>query len=277
VNQLFDRELPIDILWHGGQTIETFAALLRDQAREGLPVWSRAVPFRASGSRRPLFCAPVEGGHLYFYDNLARHLDADQPVYGLPAQGTDGQKRPHTTVEAMAAHAIRLMREVQPVGPYSLVGYCSGAWVAFEMARQLEAEGDKVDRLVLIDSVAPGINLRSWGLLALDALKGKNRRLLQERLYQAALHPLALEKLRRLEKPGEAHRWALWSYRPGRFAGPALLIRPSYNRSSRDPALGWRRLARGGVQVRTLTGSHGALITVQGAATLAAELEKWLN
>jgi hypothetical protein len=214
---------------------------------------------------------------LYFYDNLARHLDADQPVYGLPAQGTDGQKRPHTTVEAMAAHAIRLMREVQPAGPYSLVGYCSGAWVAFEMARQLEAEGDKVDRLVLIDSVAPGINLRSWGLLALDALKGKNRRLLQERLYQAALHPLALEKLRRLEKPGEAHRWALWSYRPGRFAGPALLIRPSYNRSSRDPALGWRRLARGGVQVRTLTGSHGALITVQGAATLAAELEKWLN
>jgi acyl-CoA synthetase (AMP-forming)/AMP-acid ligase II len=277
VNQLFDRELPLDVLWHGGQTIESLATLLRDQARKGWPVWSRAVPFKANGSRQPLFCAPVEGGHLYFYDNLARHLDADQPVYGLPAQGTDGQKRPHTTVEAMAAHAIRLMREVQPVGPYSLVGYCSGAWVAFEMARQLEVQGDKVERLVLIDSVAPGINLRSWGLLALDALKGKNRRLLQERLYQMALHPLGLEKFRRLEKPGEAHRWALWSYRPGHFAGPALLIRPSYNRSSRDAALGWRRLVRGGVEVRTLTGSHGALVTVQGAAALAGELEKWLH
>jgi surfactin synthase thioesterase subunit len=276
VNQLFDRELPIDLLWGSGRTIEALATMLRDRAG-GSAIWSRAVPFRQSGSRQPLFCAPVEGGHLFFYDNLARYLDPDQPVYGLPAQGTDGRESPHTSIEAMATHAIRLMREVQPVGPYLLLGYCSGAVVAFEMALQLEAQGEKVKRLVLVDSVAPGTNLRSWMVLALDAAAGKNRRLLQERIYHLVLSSFALGRFRRLAKLGEAHRWALWSYRPKHFAGAAVLLRPSNNRSSRDTALGWRRLVGGGFEVRRLAGSHGALVTVKGAVHLVAELEQWLN
>ena len=276
VNQLFDRELPVDLLWGSARTIEGLAAMLRDRA-ESSAIWTRAVPFRRSGSRLPLFCAPVEGGHLFFYDNLARCLNPDQPVYGLPAQGTDGREPPHTSIEAMATHAIRLMREVQPDGPYSLLGYCSGAFVAFEMACQLEAQGEKVKRLVLVDSVAPGTNWRSWTLLALDAARGRNRRVLQERIYHQVLHPFALGRFRRLTKLGEAHRWAQWSYRPRHFAGPAVLLRPSNNRSSRDTALGWRRWVGGGVDVRRLAGSHGALITVNGAVHLAAELEQWLN
>ena len=96
VKQLFGRDLPVDVLWHGGRTIETLAAILRDDTKESDPIWSHAVPIRPNGTRRPLFCAPVDGGHLFFYDNLARHLDPDQPVYGLPAQGTDGRQPPHT-------------------------------------------------------------------------------------------------------------------------------------------------------------------------------------
>jgi len=277
VNQLFDRALPVDVLWHGGRTIETLAALLRDQARKSTPLWARAVPFRANGSRPPLFGAPVAGGHLYFYDNLARYLDSEQPVYGLPAQGTDSHDRPHTTIEAMAGHAIRLMREVQDVGPYSLIGYCSGGVLAFEMARQLQAQGETVGQLVLVDSVAPGTHLRSLGRIAVEAARGTNRRLFQERVYQLLLHPLRLGRLRRLEKLGEAHRWALWSYRPGPYAGRAVLIRPSNHRNARDPALGWRRYVQGGLEVRTLAGSHGDLVTVQGAAHLAAEIKRLLG
>lgn len=268
--------MPIDILWHGGRTIQTLARMLREEAGTGRAIWSRAVPFRASGSRPPLFCPPVAGGHLYFYDNLARYLDSEQPVYGLPAQGTDSKEPPHTSIEAMATHAIRLMREVQPEGPYSLLGYCSGGVVAFEMARQLEAGGESVARLILVDSAMPAQGLRAWRRQLVGAAQGRQLRLLQERVYQFVLHPLGLQGLRDLKKPGEAHRWALWSYRPRPIAARVLLIRPAGRPGDGDPSLGWRGYARGGIDVRTLSGVHGALVTVTGAAPLAAEVEKWL-
>ncbi len=277
VNQLFGRDLPIDVLWHGGRTIGTLAAILRDRTMEGDPIWSHAVPIRPNGTRRPLFCAPVDGGHLFFYDNLARHLDPDQPVFGLPARGTDGREPPHTTIEAMAAHAIRLMRELQPAGPYDLLGYCSGGVVAFEMVRQLEAQGESATRLALVDSWAPRFSVRSWGNLLFPAERRRDWRMVQERVYQLVLHPLGLGRLRQFAKIGEAHRWALWSYRPKRIVGKAVLLRPSrLTRRPPDSALGWDQFVAAGVEVRVLSGQHGDLVKGSGAACLANELTKWL-
>jgi thioesterase domain-containing protein len=274
INRLFDRQLPIDVLWHGGRTVESLASLLRGRSEGRAPVWSRAVPFRQGGSRQPLFCPPIAGGHLYFYDNLARHVSTEQPVYGLPAQGTDSQEPPHNSIEAMAAHAIRLMREVQPRGPYALLGYCSAGVVAFEMARQLEAEGEPLSHVILVDSAAPEPDPRAWLRHLISLARGRQFRMLQERTYQLLLHPLRLGRLRRLERLGEAHRWALWSYRPRPFAGRIVVIRPAELEFSRDPALGWSRYARGGIDVRTLSGAHGDLVNVRGAAQLAAEVER---
>ena len=108
------------------------------------------------------------------------------------------------------------------------------------------------------------------------AAQGRQLRLLQERVYQFVLHPLGLEGLRDLKKPGEAHRWALWSYRPQPIDARVLLIRPAGLPDDGDTSLGWRRYARGGIDVRTPSGVHGALVTVTGAELLAAEVEKWL-
>jgi thioesterase domain-containing protein len=47
---------------------------------------------------------------------------------------------------------------VQPSGPYRIGGFCTAGLVAFEIARQLEAAGERVERLVLIDTT--GINVR---------------------------------------------------------------------------------------------------------------------
>jgi thioesterase domain-containing protein len=218
----------------------------------------------------------VVGGHLFFYDNLARHLDPEQPVYALPAQGTDGRQPPHTTIEAMAVHAIGLMREVQPAGPYALLGFCSGGVIAFEIARQLEARGESASLLALVDSWAPGFGLGSWRNLLFPAGGSRDWRLLQERIYQMVLHPLGLSRLRRFGKLGEAHRWALWSYQPKRLAGAAVLMRPSGSRRARNPALGWDRFVAGGVAVKVLSGQHGDLVKGPGAARLAEELAKWL-
>jgi len=51
----------------------------------------------------------------------------------------------------MAAHYIQALRTVQPEGPYLLGGFCNGGLVAYEMARQLQAEGQSIESLILIE------------------------------------------------------------------------------------------------------------------------------
>jgi thioesterase domain-containing protein len=55
----------------------------------------------------------------------------------------------------MAAHYLRALRQVQPVGPYLLGGHSFGGLVAFEMAQQLRKEGAEVAMLAILDTVAP--------------------------------------------------------------------------------------------------------------------------
>jgi pimeloyl-ACP methyl ester carboxylesterase len=52
----------------------------------------------------------------------------------------------------MATRYLRVLRKVQPSGPYFLGGYSMGGIVAYEMARRLLAEGDKVGLLALLDT-----------------------------------------------------------------------------------------------------------------------------
>ncbi len=54
--------------------------------------------------KQPLFLIHPVGGHVYFYRNLANHLDSEQPVYGIQAQGLEGETEPMTQIEEMATH-----------------------------------------------------------------------------------------------------------------------------------------------------------------------------
>ena len=120
-----------------------------------------------SGSRSPFFFLHAEyGGDGFYCLNLARHLGADQPFFGLSPLGRDDGRPPHD-VEAMAAVYLAAVRHAQPRGPYSLGGYCSCAAVAWEMARQLVAAGEKVSLLALVEppAVDAGRNRYPQGII----------------------------------------------------------------------------------------------------------------
>ena len=55
----------------------------------------------------------------------------------------------------MATAYLAEIREVQPEGPYMLGGYSGGGLVAFEMAQQLTAAGEKIALLVMFDTFPP--------------------------------------------------------------------------------------------------------------------------
>jgi thioesterase domain-containing protein len=104
----------------------------------------------------PVICVPGAGANITCYVPLALALGEQVPVHGLQARGLDGQLPPHTSVEA-AAHAYAQALAAQGLlgGPIKLVGHSFGGWIAFELARQLQARGHHVEQLTLLDSTSP--------------------------------------------------------------------------------------------------------------------------
>ncbi|MEU9026480.1 amino acid adenylation domain-containing protein [Streptomyces sp. NPDC048383] len=112
----------------------------------------RLLPLRASGSERPVFCVHPGSGMSWCYSGLVRHLPAEIPLYGIQAAGLDGDGVLPATLEEMAAEYADLIRQVQPEGPYRLLGWSLGGNVAFAMADELRRRGQEVQLLTLLDS-----------------------------------------------------------------------------------------------------------------------------
>ena len=68
----------------------------------------------------------------------------------------------HTRIAEMAAYHIDRIRSVQPHGPYLVGGMCAGGVIAFEIARQLQSQGEKVAVVALIDAADAAATPRAW-------------------------------------------------------------------------------------------------------------------
>jgi thioesterase domain-containing protein/acyl carrier protein len=145
-------DLPLATLFEA-PTIEGLATFVRDLARPS--TGHCLVGVQPSGHRPAIFGFPgVDGGVLGFH-TLARLLGSDQPFYGLQSRGLDGDGRPLTRIEDIAATCVREIRERQPHGPYHLIGMCMGGVVAWEIAQQLREARYEVGVLALLETWPP--------------------------------------------------------------------------------------------------------------------------
>ena len=111
------------------------------------------VPVQPKGTRPPLYVMSGLDGHVLAFHRLANYLGEDQPIYGLVPRGKNQKEAFHLRVEDMAAYYVDAIRQVQLEGPYRLAGYSFGGVVAFEVARQLTAQGAVVSFLGLLDTI----------------------------------------------------------------------------------------------------------------------------
>ncbi len=149
----------------GDPTIEHLAKLI-GHGKENL-FQSLVVPMQTAGTKLAMFSPHASGGHVWCYKDLVKYLGDDQPFYGVQARNPDTGLVFHTQIEAMASDYVEAIRGVQPVGPYLLGGWSMGGVIAFEMARQLQAQGEQIAMLALIDAHVPaGAQSEfSWGVL----------------------------------------------------------------------------------------------------------------
>lgn len=119
------------------------------------------IPMHPQGSGTPVFVVPGADGSVLSLKSLCDALGEQRPVFGLEAVGLDGTSALPSSVAEIAACNIKAMRKTQPLGPYHLLGYSNGGVVAFEMARLLINAGERVESLVLLDSLCPPVRKSS--------------------------------------------------------------------------------------------------------------------
>ena len=137
-------------------TPRAMAELMESSKTENL--WKCLVPIRPKGSKMPLYLIHGAGLNVLLYQSLGNHLDPDRPIYAMQAKGLDGTSQISTSIEEMANDYVTEIRKNQPEGPYAIFGFSLGGFIAFEMARQLLEQGQKVAFLGVIDTVTTFAN-----------------------------------------------------------------------------------------------------------------------
>ncbi|WP_420631564.1 condensation domain-containing protein [Candidatus Leptofilum sp.] len=113
-------------------------------------------------TKRPIFLLPGAAGNTLAIQRLADHLSPQQPVYTFEMPTLDSNQLPAAHVPALATYYLQAIQSVQPAGPYHLGGYSAGGILAYEVAQQLQAQGEIVATLAVIDMPAPNPAWAVW-------------------------------------------------------------------------------------------------------------------
>ncbi|WP_163866519.1 amino acid adenylation domain-containing protein [Myxococcus eversor] len=284
------RALPVSTLFQRA-TVEHVASVLRRESAT-TSTWSPLVRLQEGLGQRPFFCVHAVGGTVLSYAELAKSLGPEQPFFGLQSRGLEGDVPPCESIPEMASLYLSAMKEVQPRGPYRLGGWSMGASIAWEMAHQLQAQGERVEVLALIDGFvrpfdgegsAPGHDeARRFGAMFYSDLMraaGNVVDLTDEGLVrqdpEALMRTLAatssgVQSLEVLRRVFEVNLLAAWSYVPAPYAGPVVSIEAT----GTTRVHGWEQVATGELTVHAIPGDHYSILRGPDVTRLASLLRE---
>lgn len=291
--------LPLSMLLKA-PTVERLAKALRqDNIADS---WSSLVTIQSGNpgdARPPLYIVSGVGGNVVRFRELARHLGPDQPVFALQPPGLDGEQPYLTRLEDLAAHHVREIRAKQKNGPYHLAGYSFGGAVVFEMARQLDAQGEEAALVALLDApewhysarVLAEMGWRRWLVRSKSRVKrllfGPDRfgylwdrlKRLGPRCVYTIYDFVGLPFPQRVGDIIDVNMRAVSAYRPKSYRGKIVLLRTAGDPAldGDDTTLGWGALAKGGVEVHEIPGNHEDLATEPNVQFLAQILTSCLR
>lgn len=277
-NQINNRcavDLPATILCNA-PTIAALAPALRNAQLCGQAILLKQGTTQAP----PLFMLHGIGSSVVELVPLVRRMQIDPPIYGLEAKGNDGREAPLDRIEDIAQSFVGAIREIQPRGPYFLVGYSLGGLIAFEIAQQMKAQSEEVGLLVMLDSYPDRRFLSFTQYARLMLQRAKNRVTGHHTASPFRRLPLVHDGasprnslVQALQRTKEAHYRALHNYRPRFYEGEVKFVRPATpSHFPADPVPVWSSWVRR-LEVETVSGQH---ITMLRADPLASMLDRYV-
>lgn len=314
INKLFGKNIPLATLFEA-PTVAQLAGVVREE--EGKTPDKCLVEIQPGiANRPPFFCIHEESGIVLGYYDLARYLGKDQPFYALQAQGLNGETVGAPQFEDMAAHYLKEIQTVQPKGPYYLGGYCLGGELAFEIAQQLQEQGEEVALVAMIQSrrpeyfeYVPGTtfihrfvyriieradyelhNLRRVGPKTQIAyLWQRSERVLEKLQFKlgSVIKPFLFKLNMNIthsqtyiyEALAKAHDQAWFNYQVRPYSGSVVIFRTEKQPLgiNPDPTLGWRKWLKGNLQLYKISGYHQTVLKEPYVQTLAKQLRACLD
>ncbi len=282
IAKAFDKSLPLSVILQA-RNVERLAAALLETGWASS--WYSLIPIQPRGSRPPLF-----GVHDLHYKDLVKHLGTEQPIYGLryglAAHTRDGVAILPRRIEDLAAHYVKEMRSLQPEGPYHLIGLSFGGVVAFEMAQQLNAQGQQAAMLALIDSyLTPAASLLPPHLIVANLIKSRPRQVLGKMKNRARQVKAKLNK--NTYQPHVHHPWGVQrelaeAYVPRPYAGNALFFKaleppPTVFFQPDAPELAWKKWMTGNFQIHEVSAGHIELLEEPHVQIVAEKIRAGLS
>ena len=157
IKKAYRADLELAVLFEA-RTVRQLSALIaqtQQPAATTQKTWSTLVPIQPNGSRTPCSAFTPSAATLFSTSSWPEHSGPDQPFYAIRSVLINREEQTKTTVEALASIYVSEMRAFFPQGPYFIGGASYGGLVAFEMAKQLHAQGVPPALLVMFDTSVP--------------------------------------------------------------------------------------------------------------------------
>jgi thioesterase domain-containing protein len=239
------------------------------QALLGVSPFAVLIPLQSKGSRSPLFCIHPGSGLSWSYVELSKHLGTDQPLYGLQACGFDGGGPLAPTIDAMASDYLRQIRRIQPRGPYHLLGWSFGGYVAHSMAAQLKQQGEKVALLALLDSNVDPNFLSKESEFSPDAVRAQLASRYGEGIFVDNAYRIV-----------QNHAYLLKSFTPSIYGGDMLFFRATLAEDESSALVSpvvWKPYVLGNMEVFDIHCKHGEMDRPEPMAVIGRILARKLN
>lgn len=256
------------------------------------------LTLRAGGGLTPLICVHPGLGLGWSYVNLLPHLDPARPVHALqsPALLTGVDRLPPSMGETADLYLPRI-RELQPRGPYLLLGRSFGGALAHELAVRLRRAGEEVRMLAVVDAMPMPDGILDTPLDPAAVEDEMLRILLHSHApgapvpdgpldrttvfstsHEGAFDGLSEARLHTLVDIGAHHSALVRGWRPSDYGGGITLFSATHDTwpSTAEKTGAWRRVAAS-LDVHELDCGHSDVLNPGPAAKIAAVLESALR
>ena len=164
INNRLGHELPLSILFQQG-TISQIAQMINESPKDQ-PI-ARIVQLSDSKEGPALVVMPGLNGELLYSKELVDRIEGRYNVVGLQPNLDPEFLETYADFSRTATEYLRIIRSHQAQGPYKFLGYSYGGILGFEIARQLEEQGQVVDFCGVIDTgIEPDLSYRKLGSVA---------------------------------------------------------------------------------------------------------------
>ncbi|MDR2544160.1 MAG: AMP-binding protein [Methanobrevibacter sp.] len=144
INKILNKQIVNFGVFRTHSTVLSLLKFIEDEGYD--PIFT----FNSSDVKPPLFFVHSCAGGSILYTELAKHINKDQGFYVLEFPYYEDDEI-LMSINSVAKQYIKHVKKIVHEGPYYIGGWSLGGIIAYEIARLLEENGEKVIKLYLLD------------------------------------------------------------------------------------------------------------------------------